>query len=102
MASNSRRISAIEVEIVTQSLETREGFEFPSCGDHDDGVFLTWQDLCVTVSDKESGDTKCIIQDATGYASPGQVLAIMGPSGSGKSTLLDALAGNIIGLAHFI
>ncbi|CAO2831659.1 unnamed protein product [Amaranthus hypochondriacus] len=95
MASNSRRISAIEVEIVTQPSETREGFEFPSCGDHDNGMFLTWQDLCVTVSDKESGDTKRIIEDAAGYASPGQVLAIMGPSGSGKSTLLDALAGRL-------
>ena len=59
----------------------------------EDGVFLTWQDLCVTVSNKKSG-TKSILQGLSGYARPGELLAIMGPSGCGKSTLLDALAGN--------
>ncbi|KAK7819879.1 abc transporter g family member 11 [Quercus suber] len=60
----------------------------------EDGVFLTWQDLCVTVSNKKSG-TKSILQGLSGYARPGELLAIMGPSGCGKSTLLDALAGRL-------
>ncbi|XP_021713498.1 ABC transporter G family member 11-like [Chenopodium quinoa] len=60
----------------------------------DDGVYLTWEDLCVTVSNRE-GSTKNILEDVSGYACPGQVLAIMGPSGCGKSTLLDALAGRL-------
>ena len=55
-----------------------------------DGVFLTWEDLCVTVSN----GTKSILQGLTGYARPAELLAIMGPSGCGKSTLLDTLAGN--------
>lgn len=60
----------------------------------DNGVYLTWEDLCVTVSRREAeATTKNILQDVSGYACPGQVLAIMGPSGCGKSTLLDALAG---------
>lgn len=56
------------------------------------GMFLTWKDLRVTVPDKRNG-THAILQGLTGYAGPGQMLAIMGPSGCGKSTLLDALGG---------
>uniref|UniRef100_A0A6N2LHN2 ABC transporter domain-containing protein n=1 Tax=Salix viminalis TaxID=40686 RepID=A0A6N2LHN2_SALVM len=55
------------------------------------GVFLTWEDLWVTVSNGKRG-SKSILQGLTGYAQPGEVMAIMGPSGCGKSTLLDALA----------
>ena len=57
-----------------------------------DGAYLTWEELSVTVSGGKNG-LKSILQDLTGYARPGEVLAIMGPSGCGKSTLLDALAG---------
>jgi ABC-type multidrug transport system ATPase subunit len=58
-------------------------------------VFLTWEDLSVTAS---SGKAKAavIIDKISGYARPGEVLALMGPSGCGKTTLLDALAGNNI------
>ncbi|XP_034681072.1 ABC transporter G family member 11-like [Vitis riparia] len=55
------------------------------------GVYVTWKELSVTVSN----GSKFILQGLTGYAQPSQVLAIMGPSGSGKSTLLDALAGRL-------
>ncbi|OWM63616.1 hypothetical protein CDL15_Pgr008159 [Punica granatum] len=55
------------------------------------GVYITWEDLGVTVSNGRKG-SKPILQGLTGYARPGELLAIMGPSGCGKSTLLDALA----------
>ncbi|CAI0422279.1 unnamed protein product [Linum tenue] len=58
------------------------------------GVSLTWKDLSVKeVKEKEKG--RAILKGITGYALPGELLAIMGPSGSGKSTLLDALAGRL-------
>ncbi|XP_054801384.1 ABC transporter G family member 1-like [Prosopis cineraria] len=56
-------------------------------------VSVTWQDLCVTVPSGKN--KKPILKSLTGYAKPGQLLAIMGPSGSGKTTLLDALAGRL-------
>ena len=55
-------------------------------------ICLTWKDLWVTTSIGKKG-SRSILQGLTGYAKPGQLLAIMGPSGCGKSTLLDALAG---------
>ncbi|CAI8583830.1 unnamed protein product [Vicia faba] len=63
-------------------------------GEENKGICLSWKDLWVTVSGSKN-QSKSILEGLTGYAKPGQVLAIMGPSGSGKSTLLDALAGRL-------
>ncbi|KAL4555965.1 hypothetical protein LXL04_038599 [Taraxacum kok-saghyz] len=90
-----------EVEITshppTLQQHSNEGVERPiySEGDTNNGLSLTWQDLWVTVPDGTTGGRRSILEGVTGYAKPGEILAIMGPSGSGKSTLLDALAGRL-------
>lgn len=80
-------VTTIEEEAIIKSNRSTQAEE--------EGIFLTWEDLNVTVPNGRKC-RKPILKGLTGYAKPGQLLAIMGPSGCGKSTLLDALAGNCI------
>ncbi|KAK9127186.1 hypothetical protein Syun_015983 [Stephania yunnanensis] len=44
---------------------------------------------------KSSGNSKTLLNDISGEARDGEIMAVLGASGSGKSTLIDALANRI-------
>ncbi|KAI3789052.1 hypothetical protein L2E82_01839 [Cichorium intybus] len=67
--------------------------EFPVMKKKPSRAYLTWEDIGVSVSSSNSVGKEEILTGVTGYAKPGEIVAIMGPSGCGKSTLLDSLAG---------
>ena len=96
MQSNLEFIATIEEEAIIKSKERNT----ISTKTKEEGIFLTWEDLQVTVPNGRNG-RKPILKGLTGYAKPGQLLAIMGPSGCGKSTLLDTLAGKCMHIFFF-
>ncbi|CAL8467764.1 g7302 [Coccomyxa elongata] len=51
-------------------------------------------DVRCSITNKK-GLKKTILNDISGTAKPGRLLAIMGPSGGGKTSLLNALAGQV-------
>lgn len=50
------------------------------------GIYLSWENISAQIKGKD------ILNNVSGYCSPGSSLAIMGPSGAGKTTLLSILA----------
>ncbi|KAF2761779.1 putative ABC transporter [Pseudovirgaria hyperparasitica] len=53
---------------------------------------FAWQDITVTVKDRETKKPKVTVDKAHGIVQAGELLAVMGPSGCGKTTLLNVLA----------
>ena len=57
-------------------------------------LLLTWKDINYSVTTK--GKFTQILKGLSGFAKPGEVLAIMGSSGCGKTSLLNVLSNQII------
>ncbi|GAM39870.1 hypothetical protein TCE0_034f11765 [Talaromyces pinophilus] len=53
---------------------------------------FSWEQLIVTVKDRETKKAKDLICDVNGSVGKGELMALMGPSGCGKTTLLNLLA----------
>ncbi|MCL7042967.1 hypothetical protein MKW94_022502 [Papaver nudicaule] len=69
---------------LTYSLNRRKDLTLPSIFGRKD-----------TVATDTPSKNKVLLNDISGEAREGEILAILGPSGSGKSTLIDALANKI-------
>ena len=59
--------------------------------DSDPNFCVTWKNLSVTLRKKNT----ILIDNVSGVAQSGRVLALMGPSGAGKTTLLNALGNRV-------
>eukprot|EP00300_Choanocystis_sp_HF-7_P017380 c19713_g1_i1.p1 GENE.c19713_g1_i1~~c19713_g1_i1.p1 ORF type:complete len:659 (+),score=154.82 c19713_g1_i1:59-1978(+) len=55
---------------------------------------IAYRDLTLKAVQKNGAERR-ILDGITGYALPGEMMAVMGPSGSGKTTLLNAVAGRL-------
>ncbi|OVA09975.1 ABC transporter-like [Macleaya cordata] len=78
---------------LTYSVKTRRKLTIPTC-------FRRKNTLGVPAGDpigiqSKFSNTKTLLNDISGEAREGEILAVLGASGSGKSTLIDALANRI-------
>lgn len=61
---------------------------------HANEVELVFQNITNSIN-LASGQKRTVLNDISGHATSGQVLAVMGPSGSGKTSLLNVLSGRV-------
>ncbi|XP_075637048.1 ABC transporter G family member 20-like [Castanea sativa] len=77
---------------LTYSVKVRQKMSFSSCFSRNN---KSCHNLEAVESNKISVNTKVLLNDISGEAREGEIMAVLGASGSGKSTLIDALADRI-------
>ncbi|PRP76492.1 ATP-binding cassette sub-family G member 2-like, partial [Planoprotostelium fungivorum] len=68
-------------------------FDIPALDDYHMQASLAWEYISCTVNNSITGTEKVILNNISGFAKSGEVVAIMGPSGGGKTSFIDILAG---------
>ncbi|KAJ7977049.1 ABC transporter G family member [Quillaja saponaria] len=81
---------------LTYSVNVHHKMSLPWCFNHQNDVTLTnspghYND----VVEEKISNNKILLNDISGKAREGEIMAVLGASGSGKSTLIDALADRI-------
>jgi len=78
---------------VTCSDVIRWKYDLPAIESYSPKYSLAWEYVSCTIKNAHSGKNRTILNNVTGIAQPGELVAIMGPSGGGKTTFIDILAG---------
>ncbi|KAI1612321.1 ABC multidrug transporter [Exophiala viscosa] len=73
---------------ITEAEAARENVKVAKTLDH--SGTLTWQDVTLDISIQ--GTPRRLLDNVTGWVTPGTLTCLMGVSGAGKTTLLDTLA----------
>ncbi|XP_043705401.1 ABC transporter G family member 6-like [Telopea speciosissima] len=78
---------------LTYSIKNRRKMRFPNCfGRTRSKLGAAGDPVLESDNNNYSSNAKIILNDISGEARDGEILAVLGASGSGKSTLIDALA----------
>ncbi|XP_071734555.1 ABC transporter G family member 6-like [Rutidosis leptorrhynchoides] len=81
---------------LTYSVKTRGKFDIPAIfGSRNKPVAVPATAVDHVGNENLLSSNKILLNDISGHARDGQILAVLGASGSGKSTLIDALANRI-------